>query len=290
MTERLITLLIALFIAAGVLLLLPPGPASRLQSAVRYVTHPAQSWSDAAARMSRAALGPDEKDEGGQGSSPQAAATVARIQLEHQSSKATLEQMRWDLRLLGAHQTSYRHPFTVSVAKVIKRDPLVSYYDSVMIDSGATDGVKAGQYVVSLSAKEGASPELLGVVTETAATASRVMLVTHPEFAVPCGIPARNITGVLRCPPRMPGLALENLSPYLEIANPMGMGYDAVQAGDQVLTSGMGENVDGVANILVGTVSEKAQREDGMPVIRLKPPASLPSFTHVLVILGAKKK
>ncbi len=296
MTERLITLLLALAIATGALLLLPPGPSSRLQSAVRYVTRPAQSWSDAAARISRAALGsdsqaePSPQDGSAQNGSAKSSAEIARIQLEHQSSKATVEQMRWDLRLLGAHQASYRHPFTVSVAKVIKRDPLVSYYDSVMIDSGATDGVKAGQYVVSLPTHEGASPELIGIVTETAATASRVMLVTHPDFAVPCGIPSRNITGVLLGPPRMPGLALENMAPYLEVANPMGTGYDAIREGDQVLTSGLGENTEGVANILVGTVSMKVQREDGMPVIRLKLPASLPSFTHVLVILGAKKK
>jgi len=301
-TERLITLILALLIASCVLLMLPPGPSTRLQSAVRYVTHPAQSWSDAAARISRAALGtdtqaePSSQDGAGKDAATQKApsastAEVARIQLEHQSSKATLEQMRWDLRLLGAHQSSYRHPFTVSIAKVIKRDPLVSYYDSVMIDSGATDGVKAGQYVVSLPADTGASsPALVGVVTETAATASRVMLVTHPDFAVPCGIPVRNITGVLRSPPREPGLALEHQPQYLEVANPMGANYDAVREGDQVLTSGLGENAEGVANILVGSVKEKAQREDGMPVIRLNPSASLQSFSHVLVVLGAKKK
>ena len=297
MTERLITLLLALAIATGALLLLPPGPSTRLQSAVRYVTHPAQSWSDAAARISRAVLGSDSQTESipqdgsAQNGSAKSSAEIARIQLEHQSSKATLEQMRWDLRLLGAHQSSYRHPFTVSVAKVIKRDPLVSYYDSVMIDSGATDGVKAGQYVVSIPAETGASsPALVGVVAETAATASRVMLVTHPGFAVPCGIPSRNITGVLRSPPRKPGLALEHQPQYLEIANPMGANYDAVREGDQVLTSGLGENAEGVANILVGNVKEKAQREDGMPVIRLNPSASLQSFSHVLVVLGAKKK
>jgi len=286
MTERLIILLIAVIVAAGALLMLPPGPSSRLQSAVRYVTSPAQSWSDAAARISRAAVGKNDLNPPDQGGTEKNSAEIARIQLEYQSSKATMEQMRWDLRLLGAHQASYRHPFTVSYAKVIKRDPLVSYYDSVMIDCGATDGIKAGQYVVSLSA----TPELVGIVTETAATASRVMLVTHPEFAVPCGIPSRNITGVLRCPPREQGPALEHPAQYLEIANPMGAAYDAIREGDLVLTSGLDENSEGVANILVGSVKEKAQREDGMPVIRLKPSSSLPSFTHVMVVLNAKKK
>ncbi|MBP5639563.1 MAG: rod shape-determining protein MreC [Victivallales bacterium] len=291
MTERLLTLLIAVIIGTMVLLLLPPGFSNRIESAARYITHPAQSWADCAARMSRAALGTAETDGEKTPALEKKQEELARVQLEYQSTKATMEQMRWDLRLLGAHQASYQHPFTVSIAKVIKRDPLVSYYDSVMIDCGATDGIKTGQYVVAMPSEgDSAKPELIGVITEVAATASRVMLVTHPEFAIGCAIPTRNITGVLRCPPKTSGLALENSSPNLEIANPMGLEYDSVAPGDLVLTSGMEENTEGTANILVGTVIGKGQREDGMPVIRLKSSAKLDAFSHVMVVLGAKKK
>ena len=46
-----------MLLGIGALLLLPPGPSARLAGALRYVTEPAQAWSDCAARLASAFVG-----------------------------------------------------------------------------------------------------------------------------------------------------------------------------------------------------------------------------------------
>ena len=296
MRERLIPLLIAVLVGSGILLMLPPGPAARFSAAVRYVTRPVQSWGDLAARITRAAVRTDKADppETSAASVEALAEKLAATQLEYQSAQASMEQMRWDLRLLGARQASYQHPFTVCVARVIQRDPLLSYHDTIVIDRGVTDGVKPGCYVVGLP-KPGddgtaAEPELMGKVTEVTATTSKVMLMSHPLFSAPCTIPSRGISGVLMSRRKELGLPYEWPSAEIYLAYPVGTEYKSVAPGDRVYTSGLGEDASGVANVLIGTVEEKTPRDDGMPAIQLKPAASMAHFSHVLVVLGSARK
>ena len=286
---RLLPPLLAMLLGIGALLLLPPGPSARLASALRYVTEPAQAWSDCAARLASAFVGHTGAE------APQATeqrVLAAEQQLELNALRAAVRQLRQEVRRLGARsEETYRSHFTTAIAKVIRRDPLAAYYDHLLIDAGAVDGIKVGQYVVAvppLDAPPTSLPSLLGVIREVSAHASSVQLMTSETFAVPCGIPSCGVTGVLTGLGTQPpdGYAIEKDISRLILANPSGHDLDRLRPGEAVYTSGLGDDPQAVPNIMVGQVTATSLSENGMPIVLLRPEAPLWNVTHVLVILG----
>lgn len=282
-------LMLALVLALALLLLLPPGPSARLASALRYVTEPALAWSDCATRLAGAFVGrTDTAPQDGDATR----VLAAEQQLELNALRAAVRQLRQEVRRLGARsEETYRSHFTTAIAKVIRRDPLAAYYDHLLIDAGAVDGIKVGQYVVAvppLDAPPTALPSLLGVIREVSAHASSVQLMTSETFAVPCGIPSCGVTGVLTGLGTQPpdGYAIEKDISRLILANPSGHDLDRLRPGEAVYTSGLGDDPQAVPNIMVGQVTATSLSENGMPIVLLRPEAPLWNVTHVLVILG----
>ena len=287
---RLLPPLLAMLLGIGALLLLPPGPSARLAGALRYVTEPAQAWSDCAARLASAFVGHTGADTAPQATEQRVLA--AEQQLELNALRAAVRQLRQEVRRLGARsEETYRSHFTTAIAKVIRRDPLAAYYDHLLIDAGAVDGIKVGQYVVAvppLDAPPTSLPSLLGVIREVSAHASSVQLMTSETFAVPCGIPSCGVTGVLTGLGTQPpdGYAIEKDISRLILANPSGHDLDRLRPGEAVYTSGLGDDPQAVPNIMVGQVTATSLSENGMPIVLLRPEAPLWNVTHVLVILG----
>ena len=239
-------LMLALVLALALLLLLPPGPSARLASALRYVTEPALAWSDCATRLAGAFVGrTDTAPQDGDATR----VLAAEQQLELNALRAAVRQLRQEVRRLGARsEETYRSHFTTAIAKVIRRDPLAAYYDHLLIDAGAVDGIKVGQYVVAvppLDAPPTALPSLLGVIREGSGDLSR-----------------------------------------RSRANPSGHDLGRLRPGEAVYTSGLGDDPQAVPNIMVGQVTATSLSENGMPIVLLRPEAPLWNVTHVLVILG----
>ena len=299
MKGRFLSIIISLIAGIVLLLLLPPGMSERLANGIRLVTQPVQSWSDLVARVARAAVGETEETTPAtaeQGSVAALRRALAMTQEQFAAAQVAHMQLKHELKLFNANSGGYDMPFTMTLARVIKRDPLSSYYDSIVIARVSNDGLKPGQYVVAIPPPDadGASniPELIGMVTDVSATTALVQLITSPDIAVPCHIPERSITGLLV------GLKEGNISePHivmpadsLLMSNPEGISYDMVQIGDPVFTSAIGDNTQCVPNLYIGKVAAVGQDDDGMPEIMLEPAASLGQFTHVLVVLQANQR
>ena len=296
MKERVLTIFISLLLGLALLLFFPPGLSIRCAAAVRLVTHPVQSLTDCLARMALAAttdgladpsaVGKDTAEEKIQSLTD----SLQQARLECAAWQAKDAQMKRELSLMGGVANREDPAFTLCLARVVQRDPLASYYDSLVIARGRNDGIKTGQFVVApMSGNE--TPNLIGIVTEVSATSSYVCLVTNPDCAIPCHIPARNVTGLLAGAPKnnLPGVRISLPVDRLAVSHPEGAGYDNLRAGDMVYTSTLGENPQAVENLLIGKVVEMGQGDDGLPRVLLQPSADLGQLSHVLVVLKANQ-
>ena len=63
--------------------------------------------------------------------------------------------------------------------------------------------------------------------------------------------------------------------------------YDAVQVGDKFFTSSLGNNPEGIDNIIVGYVQQITTADTGAPILHIQQPAQNAQVTYVLVALKA---
>lgn len=284
--QRLVLPSLAAILVCATILCLPPGPARRLSAAIRYVTEPVLAWTNCATRVANAFV-----DHTPRQSQEEAQTATAEKLLELQALKTTNILLKNELQKLKAPQSdAYRTLYVTALAKVSKRDPLNAYYDKLVINRGSVDGIKPGQYVVALPQANPppALPSLLGVVHEVSTHSASVTLITSEHFAVPCLVPARDVSGILIGAAATPydGPAIGRDVSRLLLANPMGQDFNQIQSEDIVCTSALGDDPHAVPNLIVGTVIATSLSESGMPTVLVKPEASLWNITHVLVILG----
>ena len=151
MKEKAIIAAIAAIAMAFALLLMPPGLNSRLAALVRIVSHPALAWSDFTARISLAMLG--------NGSPVPEQENIIQLQYDLSVKKTELSTA-WALYTSSVLENRFLKDrlrlvyddslFTLTLRKVMKRDPISKYYDTIIIDGGSKEGLKIGQVVLSL--------------------------------------------------------------------------------------------------------------------------------------------
>ncbi len=155
--------------------------------------------------------------------------------------------------------------FQLLSAEVIARDPsnLLQY---LIVDRGRDDGIEAGMPVLSA---EG----LVGRIAEVSANSSKVMLIADPASSVAVLIQRSRTTGMVQ---GFPGYGL--VMRYIP--------QDAdVEAGDIVITSGLGGNLP--KRLVVGQIADIRSTEvDMFQEAQVIPAVDLRSLESVMVLLN----
>ena len=172
MKQKTIIAAIAALVLAIALLLMPPGLTSRMASLVRIVTHPALAWSDWTARISLATIG--------NGSPIPEQERITQLQHAYAVKQAELANA-WAQYISAIRENRFLKDrlrqvldfpaYNLTLRKVMKRDPLSSYYDTIIIDGGTKEGLKIGQLVLNLPPMPKADepeepPVLLGIIRD----------------------------------------------------------------------------------------------------------------------------
>ena len=293
MKQKSIIAAIAAIVLATALLLMPPGLTSRFAGLVRIITHPALAWADWTARVSLATLGngsPIPEQE--RITQLQYELAVKQTELSNawaQYRSAVLENRFLKDRLRLVYDDSL---FTLSLCKVMKRDPVSSYYDTIIIDGGTKEGLKVGQIVLTLppapeAGEERETPSLLGIIRDVSRDSAIVTLTTASDFSIACRIPERDVTGLItgRVNSAQKGPAISIPPGNLILQHPTEPPADLVQVGDKVYTSALGDNSESVDNIYVGTVDEISTNEIGAPILHIRPAVTNERLNYVLVAL-----
>ncbi|MBO4619604.1 MAG: rod shape-determining protein MreC [Victivallales bacterium] len=246
---------------------LPRGTRERLRHFGRLFTQPSEEMAAMSLRVGREALGglpPEmsvaERDE--------LLAAKARLEAESQVRDArvrALEAQNQALQKLLQH-VSAQHSYALVVCEVVKRPAWSQTHHTVVVDRGSSSGLRPGQAVLSL---EG----VVGVVSEATARQAVVELFTSPSFALPCEIAARQVSAVL-----------ENHGGQFVLTSVLGAEYDAVQLGDEVVTTDLGSDAM-QPGLLLGTIAEKTRDANGAPrylVDAIVQPATLKYLMAVL--------
>jgi rod shape-determining protein MreC len=137
------------------------------------------------------------------------------------------EELRKELAL------PLRKRFEIRVATVIAKDS-VERGKWVVIDTGSFDGVKKGMAVVATPGV------IIGVVDEVYPKSSRVMLLSHPESAIPGRIAGQNTRGIAKGEHAL-GMMLGMISQT-----------DTIHEGDSVVTDDLERNIP--SGLLIGTI------------------------------------
>ncbi len=263
-----------------VLMCLPPGINRRLEAVVHLVTEPSQAFTRLCARATRGALGgypdPTSRDDMMALKAEAAEYEAALADLRAESSQ--LEQENTVLRnRLGFIENSTT--LSLTLCQVLQRDPFSEYYDYIIIDKGMGDGIKKGYCVMN---EQG----LVGVVEEVAFNTSKVLLMTSRQFAMPCQVRARNVTGLLMgtgtANPKE--LSMAQPIPKIVVNSLDGILFNKVAVEDDVTVSATGEpNGHG---IVVGKVSAVNSTTAGAPLLTIQPAASLSQLKYVFVVVG----
>ena len=293
MKQKSIIAAIAAIVLAIALLLMPPGVTSRFASLVRIVTHPALAWADWTARVSLATIGHGSPfPEYEKITQLQYDLAVKQTELSNAGAKyntAILENRFLKDRLRLVYDDSL---FTLALCKVMKRDPVSSYYDTIIIDGGTKEGLKIGQVVLALPptpppGEERESPSLLGIIRDVSRDSAIVTLTTASDFSIACHIPVRGVTGLItgRVNSSQKGPAISIPPGNLILRHPSEPPADPVQVGDKVYTSALGDNSESVENIYIGTVDEISTNEIGAPVLHIRPAVTNERLSYVLVAL-----
>jgi rod shape-determining protein MreC len=202
---------------------------------------------------------------------------LARLRLENsqlreenadlQTQIIALQQQVSEVELLSAllDFARARPENSYQAAAVIGRDPS-PFLHYVIINRGSDDGIRRGMPIV---AQQG----LVGRVEQVTANAARVQLITDPAAQVSIQLQPSEVDGVLS------GSLTSDLSIDL-------IPQDAqVQAGDLVLTSGIGGSYP--ANILVGQVNNVRQAATALfQTASVQPVVDFTRLEIVLVIVN----
>ena len=263
-----------------VLMCLPPGIERRLTAIVQLVTEPSQAFARLCARATRGALGgyPDaiSRDD------------IMACQAEAVEYEAALENLRAETSHLEQENKVLRNRLdfiegskmlSLTLCQVLQRDPFSEYYDYIVIDRGMGDGIKKGYCVMN-------ERGLVGIVEEVSFNTSKVLLMTSRQFAMPCQVRSRNVTGLLM------GTGIANPT-ELSMVQPMpkivvndldGILFDKVVVEDDVTVSSTGD-ANG-PDITVGKVREVKNTTAGAPFLTIQPAASLSQLKYVFVVVG----
>ena len=166
------------------------------------------------------------------------------------------------LRDLLAFQRSLPHP--AIAAQIIAKDPS-AWFNTVIIDKGAADGLRKGLPAVT-------SRGIAGQVVEVSAHQSKLMLIIDRNSAVDALVQRTRSRGIVK------GAARDEC--YLDYV----MHEDDMRVGDGVVSSGF----DGVypKGLLIGTVAAiNFQGSDFFKEVRVTPSVDFDTLEEVLVIL-----
>jgi len=147
--------------------------------------------------------------------------------------------------------------------EVIFYDPSNSR-QAIMINRGTKDNVKNGNPVIS----EG---YIIGRISETGETSSKVLLAIDPDSIIPAAVQATSSTGLIKGQIGF-GLLLDNV--------PQG---EKISKGDIVITSGLGGELP--RGLIIGTIDEVNSRDNGIyQQARVRPAANLKNLRQVLIL------
>lgn len=150
-------------------------------------------------------------------------------------------------------------------ANVVGREPN-NWNSSMIIDKGAQDGVKEGASVVNAWG-------VVGKVVEVGPTASKVMLLTDPQFSVAALTQSSRESGLV-------GGSLQGLC-RLRYLNPQA----PIEIGEKVITSQLSTSFP--ENLLIGEITSLDQDPEGnYAEAVVKPSVNLSQLEEVLVILN----
>jgi rod shape-determining protein MreC len=186
--------------------------------------------------------------------------SLVSVAEENQQRELELENNR--LRDLLAFQRSLPHP--AIAAQIIAKDPS-AWFNTVIIDKGAADGLRKGLPAVT-------SRGIAGQVVEVSAHQSKLMLIIDRNSAVDALVQRTRARGIVK------GAARDEC--YLDYV----MHEDEMRVGDSVVSSGF----DGVypKGLLIGTVAAiNFQGSDFFKEVRVSPSVDFDTLEEVLVIL-----
>jgi rod shape-determining protein MreC len=170
-----------------------------------------------------------------------------------------LENLRLK-KLLSYKQES---PFKVIPSNVIARSP-DNWSSVVIIDKGSSNGIIRGQAVIN-------NLGLIGRVMETAAFASKVMLISDPNLSVSAIVQRSRQEGLITGT-----LGTQLIMKYLP--------EDAdIKVQDKIITSGMNQNYP--KGILIGSVVEVAYEFSGLGRYAIIRPAVNLSFVEDVFVI-----
>jgi len=154
--------------------------------------------------------------------------------------------------------------FKVILAKVIARSP-DNWSSSIIIDKGASSGIKRGMAVMTHLG-------LAGRVVEAAKSAAKIMLVSDPDLSISCVVQRSRQEGVV-CGTLGASLIMRYLPEDSDIV-----------VNDIVVTSGLNKAFP--KGILIGTVTDIGREYSGLSRYALiKPAVNLSGIEEVLIII-----
>ena len=266
-----VLILCSFLILALALFFLPRGIRQRLRHFGRLFTQPSEEMAALSLRVGREALGglppnmtPAERDE--------LLAERARQEADSQTYESRLHEMEAQNQALQKilQHVSVQRTYALVVSEIIRRPARNLAEQVVVIDRGSSSGIQPGQAVMSL---EG----VIGVVCEATTRQAVVELYSSPSFSLPCEVAGKRMSAVL-----------ENHSGKLVLVSALGADYDAVEIGNQVLTTDLGEDAM-QPGLFLGTIAEKTRDENGAPLYTLTPVASLESLKFLMVVLPERR-
>lgn len=246
-------IIISFVVLACVLFLLPSGTRARIARTCRVFIEPSVEFNAMTQRVAREVLGglPEgmtlaERDE----LLAELAKAKADLASRDAADAAIQAENRQLQRLLRYFKES--HEYSLVVAGVTGRSESDDAFGTVVLDRGASDGIQAGQAVLSV---EG----VVGVVLESTTRSAVVRFITSRHFAISAEVTARQVSGIL-----------ENCDGALALTAPMGNAFDDLRKGEAVYTSALG-NDSMVSGLLLGTITEKDRGPDDSPRYFVKP-------------------
>ncbi|PKM89351.1 MAG: rod shape-determining protein MreC [Firmicutes bacterium HGW-Firmicutes-12] len=160
--------------------------------------------------------------------------------------------------------------YEFALAKIIGRDP-GNWYKTITINRGSSEGIKKDMAVVTHNG-------LVGLVINTTANTSEVLLIIDTESAVGARILENRVT---------PGIAVgTGKSDYLQMIH---LPHDApLEIGQTIVSSGLGELYP--EGIRIGNVAEVTLEPNGLiKTALLEPLVDFSRLEEVFVILQTKK-
>lgn len=196
---------------------------------------------------------------------------VQQLRVEAIAGQNAVRENQQLTKMLGLDATSRLAPTHPVAANVISVDPSV-WSQTIAVDVGSADGVRAGQPVVD-------GDGLVGAVSDTVASNSAVVdLITNSDTAVPARVARNGVLGVLQ-----PAVGDQN-DLLLKFA-----GAADVRTGDAIDTSGTVSRTNRFTSLYppgipVGVVTRIDDAGSDTQTIHVRPFANVRGLEHVQVL------